>query len=194
MKLRPLHLLGISFLILPAAHAQIVLIDQQNDPQPVTWIDSVAALSPIQTFIPTLTGIDFADFVFTVAEGVPAQLRVQIRNGVGGAVLGMSAVVEIPGSYNFWDYYRFDFQSRIALTPGQTYALQVIQVSGNTGWIMHRHENTYPNGTAYWDGVAPMDYDYNFREGIVVVPEPATGALVSLCLAVCLGRRQQLCH
>src|SRR5688572_6685982 len=150
MKPRLLNLLAISALVLPAGGAEIFLIDQQNDPQPVTQMDNVASLSPIQTFRPTLTGIDFADFVCNNVDGIPGQIRVQLRNGVGGLVLGMSAVVEIPGN-NVWDYYRFSFPSRIALTPGQTYALQVIQVGGGTGWIMERPENNYPDGTAYWD-------------------------------------------
>ena len=165
-------LLGAVVLALPAAIAQTFLVDQQNDPQPTTQKDNVPAVLPGQTFIPTLPGIDFADFILNNFSGVDGQLSVTLRSGIGGSILGTSDVVTIPGN-NTHSYYRFLFPSRITLTLGVTYALEVVQVGGGTSWIENRPENNYPFGIGYWiNGPAPWNFDYNFREGIMVIPEP----------------------
>ena len=75
MKLRTLHLFALSALTIPLAGAQI--IDQQNDPQPITQKDAVAVTASGQTFKPTLGGIDFADFIFNNFDGTPGQMSLR---------------------------------------------------------------------------------------------------------------------
>ena len=178
MNLRVPCFLAVVALACSGAEAEIFVIDQQNDPQPITQKDSVIGLVLIQTFRPTFPGIDFADFICNAFEAAPAQLSVRVRDGVGGPILGTSGVVAIPND-NSIDWYRFVFPSRVALTPAQSYALEVIQVGGGSGWIGRTNEDHYPGSIAYWDGVTPKNFDYNFREGIVI-PEPAAWVLISL--------------
>jgi len=188
MKLRTLHLLALSALTIPLAGAQI--IDQQNDPQPITQKDAVAVTASGQTFKPTLGGIDFADFIFNNFDGTPGQMSLRIRDGIGGTILGTSDIVNVPGD-NTFNYYRFTFPSQITLTPGHTYALEPFQLSGGTVWICERLEDNYADGAAYWgSGSLPAgwNFDYNFREGVVQIPEPAPWSLLSLAgVASALG-------
>jgi len=168
--------------------AQIV-IDQEYDPQPITQKSAVSVVVPGQTFIPVLDGIDFADFILNNFAGMPGQVSAQLRDGVGGPILGVSDMVDVPGD-NTFEYYRFQFPSRISLTPGETYALEMVQAGGGTVWICHRLEDGYAAGSAYWasGGVpAGWNFDHNFREGIVVVPEPTALALFGLGALAWLG-------
>ena len=190
MKLRTLQLLALSALAIPLANAQTYIIDQQNDPQPITQKDSVAVAASGQTFKPTLGGIDFAEFIFNNFDGTPGQMSLQIRDGIGGTILGTSDVLNVPGD-NTFAYYRFTFPSRISLTPGHTYALEPLQLGGGTVWICERLENNYADGAAYWgNGPLPAgwNFDYNFREGIVQVPEPASWSIVCLAGSACALR------
>jgi len=190
MKLRILHLATVSALAISQVKAQTYIFDQQNDPQPITQKDAIAVTSSGQTFKPTLAGIDFAEFIFNNFDGTPGQMSLKIRDGIGGTILGTSDVVNVP-SDNTFAYYRFTFPSQISLTPGHTYALEPFQLSGGTVWICERLENNYPDGAAYWGSSslpAGWDFDYNFREGIVQVPEPAPWSLLSLAgVASALG-------
>jgi hypothetical protein len=192
MQLKTLHILAVSVLAFSEANAQIYVIDQQNDPEPITQKDAVAAVTPGQTFVPTLDGIGFADFLLNNFSGVTGEVSAELLGGINGAIIGASDVVDIPGD-NTFSYYRFLFPSQITLTPGQTYALEVGQVGGGTVWICHQLADTYSEGTAFWasaDLPQNWNFDYNFAEGIVVVPEPAVWGLISLGVVASLSSRR----
>jgi hypothetical protein len=60
----------------------------------------------------------------------------------------------------------FDFLVPVAHTPGDTYVIEVIAVSGIMGvFTSGQNTNTYPLGTAFFGGAPRPGDDLWFREG-----------------------------
>ncbi len=146
-----------------------------------------------QSFTPTLGSVDFVKLYLQDAGsdvGPGTSFEITIRAGtIGGTILGASNVVSVPdnlnlgiGLYADFTTTRFDFAASVALTPGQLYVIDVIQlppiVTGNLNFGAGGgplNNSTYAGGTAIVNGVALPNFDFAFQEGVVnAVPEPAS--------------------
>jgi hypothetical protein len=112
--------------------------------------------------------------------------------------MGMTTMVYFPPGFNndqltFSGVTNFYFATPIALTAGQTYYLEPIEITGDHSWAVVVTDNTYPSGSLYgFNGT-----DLWFREGIVAAPEPtdlallAMGGLLMAGNLGCKGKMQQ---
>jgi hypothetical protein len=192
-------ILNLTAAILVAAstqtHAQGTLVfDQQstNPPSIVGDYLNIQADSPLlQSFIPTLSTIGFAQFEFWDFSGTPnngnngATVYVNLWTGSpnvnSATLLGSTAPVYMPEGFGEFSpgVTNFYFSTAVALTPAQTYYLQPVVLSGDNPWTIWSPGDTYPNGQTYENGYPfQSGADLWFREG--VVPEPTTLALFGL--------------
>ena len=162
--------------------------------------------SPLmQSFDPTLSAIGFVQFEF---EDVPnngtngATVYVNIWTGSpntnSATLLGSTTPVYMPDGFINGFYYtgvtNFYFSTPVTLTPGQTYYLQPVVLSGDDPWAIMTIGDTYSYGQLFEKGLG-FSTDMWFREGMVVpVPEPTALALIGLSglLACAFKRRSKL--
>jgi PEP-CTERM motif len=136
-----------------------------------------------QSFVPSLSSVGF--FQIYVASLTAGTLNVTVRgNSPSGPILGSS------DSLTFVDAFSgvadFIFSAPVSVTSGVTYYFQPVSLSGTWSWGLLSSIYSYPDGTAFFNGVASPNNDFWFREGIVVVPEPSSATLI-LCGAGFLG-------
>lgn len=180
-----LRILGIAGLVLAATAGQvqaafITTIDQQN----LVANTSVSSTQVYQTFVPTLSGIDAAEFNLRTANpSIIGSAFLRIYDGAGlGTVLG-SSTSQVVANFAVFQAYHFDFISTVALTPGSTYTLSII--STQLFSIESSGDNSYASGAmvnANGDGIFGGDLDFVFTEGLhsSPVPEPASLAMWSV--------------
>ena len=183
-------------------HAQGVLVyDQQSATGPISpsghdFFD-IQPEPLTQSFIPTLSAIDFVQFEFWDISGngdKGATVYVNLWagspnvNSHSATLLSSTMPVYIPDGFGsaFAGATNLYFSSSVALTAGQTYYLQPVVLSGDNPLdIMvlgnvYPYTDAYPSGQLYSSG-SPFELDLWFREGVVApVPEPAALALVGL--------------
>lgn len=169
-------------LAIPMAASAAPVIDQSQ------WVGGYtgsndAAQHIGQSFTPTLTGLNFIEFRLGSSSGGPLTAFVNLRdsssgNNFTGNILGTSATVAFSGTA--LQDLLFDFASVINLTPGALYVAEIVLSSR---WIVDANgSNPYAGGTVI-DGLNPgplAGIDLVFREGLNVVPEPSSLALVGL--------------
>ena len=176
--------------VLPQAHAAPITVDQEN----VGPTDSsgVGATTNGQSFTPTLTAIDAAEFRLR-SDGASSTLHLEVRQGEGltGTLLGSSGQVTIGGVLS---EVHFDLLNTVILLPGNLYTLVLGLDSGSTFAGDMSTLNPYAGGLAINNANTPFSTrDFWFREGThaVQVPVPATLGLLVLGLAgVVSGRRR----
>jgi hypothetical protein len=174
-------------------HAQGFIYDQQstNSPSIVGDYLNIQKDSPLlQSFIPALSTIGLAQFEFWDFSGTPnngnngATVYVNLWTGSpnvnSATLLGSTVPVYMPEGFgeSYPGVTNFYFSTQITLTPGQTYYLQPVVLSGDNPWTIWAPGDTYPNGQLFERGIG-FSGDLWFREG-VAVPEPTTLALVGL--------------
>jgi hypothetical protein len=187
-----------------ASQAALV-VDQQQTAQTVEGVAMLPSWTSIgQSFIPTLDSIDWAEFMLRAETSTPVTVRLSIldgvsgNNGLGGAVLGMSD----PETVLFSDTLgtvTFDFGTPIALTPGNTYVLQVNLLSGGVLKFGSTFNSPYTDGRMFqspYPTTIMQAEDFYFREGVTAavngVPEPSGLVLAGLALAgLAAVRRRQ---
>jgi hypothetical protein len=162
-----------------------LIIDQQN-PGPRngtngTWPGIVVG----QSFLPTLSAIDAIEFDLWDGPGSSAAM-VQLRaglvgsDGLGGPVIASSGEVTLAANAPE-AFYRFEFPSTVALTPGDTYVAVLVATQGNIGLGIVT-TNPYPGGQYLLGGwsFANITYDMVFREGVYTLPVavPIPGAVL----------------
>ena len=103
-----------------------------------------------------------------------------------GPILGTSSPVSFVDGYN--GATNFLFGTTVSVSPSATYFLDVHVQSGDD-WGVVTLGDTYANGAFYGGGFPFSGADLWFREGIVVVPEPASGGLFLMAIGVFLIRR-----
>jgi hypothetical protein len=192
-------------------HAQgfFYVYDQQSATGPVSVVGNGNAdginiqREPLtQSFIPTLSAIGFVQFEF---EDVPgngnngATVYVNLWSGSpnvnSATLLGSTTPVYMPNGFVNNNLFvagvtNFSFSSQIALTPGQTYYLQPVVLSGDNPWAIVTIGDTYPNGQLYGSGAFfQPSTDLWFREG--VVPEPNSLALFGLSSLLVFGFKRR---
>jgi len=180
--------------------------DQQSTNTPSIFGDylNIQKDSPLlQSFIPTLSTIGFAQFEFWDFSGTPnngnngATVYVNLWTGSpnvnSATLLGSTTPVFMPEGFgeSYPGVTNFYFSTPISLTPGQTYYLQPVVFSGDDPWDIWSPGDTYPNGQLFIKGL-DFSTDMWFREG--AVPEPTTLALAGLggILAFAGKRRSRL--
>lgn len=175
------------------------MVDQANDvagPSGGFVIPSTAVVG--QTFVPTLSTVDFVELQLNIQTLVTGIVEVKVRDtGPGGALLATSAQEAITNPGLPVQLYRFDMPTPAPVTPGDTYFLEVMHVSGgNVGVFLGggAGANGYADGEAYVRGVPSFDDDLWFREGGTrdrIVPEPATAAMGMLAFGALALRRRR---
>lgn len=171
----------VSFAVTDQARAgAIAVIDQQNAS------NIFNAFAPNftgvgQSFTPTLTEIDAADFVFT-ATNASLELTLYSGSGIGGSALATSASVPLTSGFFNFQTVLFSLPST-TLIPGDTYTLFVTAVTGKFGFE-DTGGNNYAGGEFFnQSGIASPTTDLIFAEGLAAIPEPSTWALLVLGFA-----------
>lgn len=168
---------------IPASAAQIV--DQSNTST------NGSSGSIVQTFMPTLTGIDFIKLTLNAAgpNDTDAYVRLFAGSGTQGTLLGTTDIHRLTiGSFA---EYTFTFASTIALVPEQVYTFWALPVGGANRpfTALNSTANPYARGSRVLpDGRAIANVDFVFSEGVNVlaggVPEPSTWAMLILGFGV----------
>lgn len=190
--------------ICPACALDSLVYDQQsstnNSGDNRVGAIAISTSQPIgQSFVPAFSNIDFIRFRFS-ASGVPTHLlpsgtvSVNLWSGgiSNGVLLAVTAPVFISLTFPTVVYTNFFFDAPVALTPAATYYLQPL-IQSETGnlnigfFSQFSLTNHYANGMAFFNGIAQPDVDLWFREGVVVVPEPASGRLLFLASVLVAG-------
>jgi hypothetical protein len=171
------------------ARAQGTLVfDQQSatTPEKANYDSFALYIQPLyDSFVPTLSSIGFVQLELTDdpdSNTSGAAISVALYSGSPQypTFLGGTERVYLPPNFNNDQIgnsgvTNFYFATSIALTPGQTYYLVPLEITGDHVWSVAVTDNTYPNGGLYgFDGT-----DLWFREGIVI-PEPSVLALWAL--------------
>lgn len=151
-------------------------VDQKNDPT-ASGGNNVLFYYPIgQEFVPGLSALDVVQLWMMGGSSYsgPAEFIVNIRTGtIGGPLLGTSAVTELP--YRFLGVASFEFE-RIALTPGETYVIELVQLSGQNWLVGTTQSDPYVQGRMILQGRPVESMDLWFREGAVEpLPEGGLG-------------------
>lgn len=149
------------------------VLDQFTAPAPASPFSyNIAFFAPIgQSFVPRLKALDFVSVYFDDAScsgtgGPGGDLRVRIKKTsiTSGAIIGESNTIHFDNC--FVGLRQFQFPSYVPLTPGQTYFIEVVYVSGNTSAVfLDLNSSFYPAGSFYLSG-AETPGDLVFQEGI----------------------------
>jgi hypothetical protein len=134
-----------------------------------------------QSFTPALSSIGFVQFGLHdphAGDGVGATVYVNLRAGsLFGPILGSTDPVTMPDGYSRGTTVVFG--TAVDLTPGQTYYLQPVVLSGERGWEIELGTFGYSGGVFFLLGSPYGGFNASFREG-VLIPEPRSGVLVLL--------------
>jgi len=169
-----------SLLIAIPVHGGLIVDQQQTLENGVT----ATFTSPAQSFIPTLTSLNFVELGLEDRDpdnSIGANLFVQIRQtSITGTIIGTSSTLSLSDGFGApvgsgLTPVLFTFPSLVSLTPSNTYVLQLFISSGDTFLVNTSDSNPYSGGTAFFFGSPFSDSDLYFREGILsAVPEPST--------------------
>ncbi len=136
-------------------NASSLVADQQCSSVGVSYLDGVGTHEPAgQTFTPTQSSVvGVSVYVYSVSSA-PTPMTANIRlGGIGGAVLA-AFTFSIPGGFGAptGDWYQVQFPSGVHLTPGSTYAIDLIDQSGSSAIKWSACSTTYSGGCGYANG------------------------------------------
>jgi hypothetical protein len=194
-------------------HAQGSLVYDQESatgptaPYDIDFLNIQGYESLTQSFVPELSAIDFVQLEFSDEPNngnngatVDVNLYEGSPNVFAATLLATTTAVYMPNGFGETTagVTTFDFSTAITLTPGQTYYLEPVVLSGDNPWdVMVLGDivpitNPYPDGELYVDGSPYTNpIDFWFREGIVAVPEPTTLALIGfVCVLLFIFRHR----
>ena len=150
-----------------------------------------------QSFTPSLSSVGFLQLkVADISPGnsTGAIMHIDLHSdSITGPIVGTSLPVEMADG--FAGIVDFLFAPEISVTPEVMYFFE-FRVTAGDSWCVDawQHFYNYPRGTGIAMGRPDATLDCWFREGIVI-PEPSTGALVRVSLAVItLSRRRNAAH
>ncbi len=147
-----------------------------------------------QSFTPSLSAVGFVQFQFDNTSGsLGATVYVKLlENSITGNVVAASNPVFIRS--HFLGTTNFFFTSNVSIQAGVEYFFLPVLQSGDNVNLLSDFYN-YTGGAAYYSGIPRTDgRDFWFREGIVVVPEPATGSLLLVGAAAAMMLQQRRRH
>ncbi len=161
--------------------SRLAIIDQSSpvDTSRAGWW-SIKTLWPVgQTFKPSFAGLDAIELWTedqwkATCSGTGATLQVNLREAmIDGPLVGSSFPVVLPDCFKGITF--FGFPSLIALTPDQTYAIEVVVTSDdNWGVVWQQAPDSYPRGESIVLGGSGAG-DIWFQEGLGS-PTPLTEA------------------
>lgn len=125
---------------------------------------NLAFFQPIgQTFQPLQDTLEAVEFRLVGFATGTATITIHVReDDFAGTLIGTTSGL-ISLTNNVQEWYRFEFSSPLAVTPGATYML-AISVNNNSVGIPGNFCPSYTRGAAWTNGVASTnDFDYNFR-------------------------------
>jgi hypothetical protein len=164
-----------------AYSAPLGMVDQQNRPADGRFFAGQNNMG--QSFVPTLPAIDAIEFDLGSLSGGISTTYINLRDGVVGADGLQGPILGTTNSITLFDdspilTRHFDFPSRIALIPGQTYVAELVGTNGAAGGLTF--DDKYPQG----EGLKAFSpgWDMVFAEGLHV-PEPTTALLAAAGLA-----------
>ena len=162
---------------------QGVFVYDQQSANESTIGGAAAAIQPNQpigqSFTPSLGAVGFIRLKLgdSVINGLGATVYLNLRSGsISGTILATSESVVMPDG--FLGFPNLLFSNPVAVTPGVTYFFDVI-ASGDLWAIAGYNSYNYGGGMEFFQGQPFPSNDLWFREGIVV-PEPASGILLSI--------------
>ncbi len=180
------------------AHGQGTFIYDQQDSTvegsfPIGSFHSLQSMtSPWgQSFTPSLSGVDFIRLELvdgTLADGLGAAVYLELASGsIAGPTIGATTSVAMPNGYS--GPATFFFPTTEPLMPGVQYFFRPILQSGGT-WNIVEGPYQYSGGNQYNQGAIYPGGNLWFREGLYVVPEPSSVALLLLggAALACLRR------
>jgi hypothetical protein len=193
------RVLAIALLLPLSVSAQTFIYDQQSSDESRAGTGGVIiqnAQPTGQSFMPTLNQVGFVRlelFDSNNNNGLGATLYVNLRSGsLTGPIIGTSALVTLPDSFGLAasnQFVNFFFANPISVQPGTTYFFQPVVQSGDPWWV-DGAIFYYSRGSGYTYGSDNYNWDYWFREGIVV-PEPSLLALAAVGIGIAtLSRRR----
>jgi hypothetical protein len=160
--------------VLPQAAVAVDIFDQETEVPAFSSSHGFTAFSLAQSFTPTFTTIAFVDALLSCSGPASCQLRFDIRDGgILGPVIGSTSTVVIPNPSS-GSFHRFLISPPIALTPGGTYVLELVNLGGGDGSWQEPNLD-YTGGTGFIDGTPYSSFDYIFRTGIFSDEVPQTG-------------------
>lgn len=171
-------LTGLTAAFFASAATAFDVVDQSNTGQSTGGF-SYEFYSLAQEFKPNFTTLSFVDVPVSCCSlfnPSSATLRVDIRSGgIGGPVIASSSpLVVLPGLSEEW--VQFVIAPAVGLTPGATYVIELVHVSGDSGlWYFTR--DTYAAGIAYKDGSPLTNADWMFRTGVLSDEPPQLPAV-----------------
>ena len=119
-----------------------------------------------QEFVPSLSALDVVQLWLMggYSYSGPGEFIVNVRSEtINGAIVGTSRVTTLPERYVGVASFEFE---RVALTAGQTYVIELVQLSGQNWLVGNGHFTAYTLGRMIQQG-RPMDTnDLWFREGV----------------------------
>ncbi len=170
--------LALAFFILGTdlAGAQGTFVYDQQETNIVDGTISLTQQPLGQSFAPSFSSVDFAEFYLAGGPGASGAIQVDLFSGsIIGTLLARSASVDYTGTPGFYDFL---FPNSITLNPGTKYFLQVAPVGGS-GVGANITFLQYSGGDAIYSGTAHTDRDFWFREGTLTqAPEPSSAVLL----------------
>jgi hypothetical protein len=129
--------------------------DQQCSAIGASYLDGIGTHEPAgQTFIPTQSSIVGFSIYVSSSSSNQTSMTANIRlSGIGGAVLGVFAF-SVPAGFGgaTGDWLPIQFPSGIHLTPGSTYAIDLVDTSGGSAVRWYACSTPYTGGCGYADG------------------------------------------
>jgi hypothetical protein len=171
------YLIATFWLAIGSAQGQSTFI---YDQQSINLIEGTASLQPSaqptgQSFTPTFSTVGFV--MLYLYNNLAGTAYINLRSGsITGTILSSTTPVFMPDG--FYGITNFNFPVPVAITPGVTYFLQPVLLSGSGSFVSLVTDTSYA-GTAYSQGVPIRSAELWFREGIVV-PEPSAAWLALL--------------
>jgi hypothetical protein len=175
-------------------HGQGVVYDQQSDttPEKINYDTfDLYKMTLYESFVPTFSSIgvvqlEISDYLDSNTSGATMSVALFSGSPENPTFLGGTERVYLPPDFNndqltFSGVTNFYFSTPVALTPGQTYYLSPVELTGDNVWSVAVLNHTYPYGQLYGGGYPfTPPVDLWFREGIVATPEPSDLALLAM--------------
>ena len=162
------------------------VIDQQCGTTNGLGTVSVGNHEPIgQTFTPTQSNVVGFSIYIRSQNGVPTPMTAKIlAGGIGGSEIGsMDFIVpEAFGSTTNGAWFSVSFNSSIAVTPGNTYALDLTENLGSAGIRLYQCSDSYAGGNGYSDGTLGIS-SYTFTESAQTAVTVTTTSIMSTSVA-----------
>jgi hypothetical protein len=181
--------LAAAFSLMSATAQGLFIYDQQSAVEPrggesAGFLQTEQPLG--QSFTPGSNSVSFIRLLLSDMRpdnGLGATVYINLRsNSIAGPVIASTDPVFMPDNFGTTTlgYTNFFFATSVPVTPGLTYYFQPVTQSGDPWAVIADTKYNYQGGTMYVNGVPPQfgNFDLWFREGIYVVPEPSSAALV----------------